>query len=166
MGQSADAGGRLGADSGSQPRAARVPRPRLAWWRAGGGEGLLVARSLCAQAAGDELLVSYGAQADLIFGMHYGFVPPTDEARLRTELDAVRAELVEEGAGADAASVREAARVRLAALERGEEVSRAVLGHGVLRSCCATLAQALRQSERRVLQRLCSTDGRNSESSV
>ena len=36
------------------------------------GEGLLVARSLCAQAAGDELLVSYGELPDVTFGL----VPP------------------------------------------------------------------------------------------
>ena len=41
----------------------------------GGGDGLLIARSACDQQAGAELLVSYGAQSDLVYAMHYGFVP-------------------------------------------------------------------------------------------
>lgn len=124
----------------------------------GGSEGLLVARSLCAQAAGDELLVSYGEQPDLIFGLHFGFVPAQEEARTLAELEAVRDEL-RAGAGLDARcehadAVSIAARARLDVLERGEETSRGARALPSVRSCCKTLAQTLRQSERRVLQRL------------
>lgn len=126
----------------------------------GGGEdkreGLLIARALCAMAAGDELLVTYGNQPDLIFGLHYGFVPAADEARTLAELEAVRAELadaVDARSGSHPDDVREAAQMQLEALERGESVSRA--SRRSVRACCETLSRDLRRSERRVLQRLC-----------
>ena len=119
----------------------------------GGRDGLLIARSLCDLSTGEELLVSYGDQADLAFGLHYGFVPPTDEARTPAELSTVRDEL-----GAHDGAVSEVARAQLEALERGEERARRASGRSI-RPCCASLAQDLRRSERRVLQRLASEGG-------
>lgn len=126
---------------------------------------MLIARALCALSAGDELLVSYGDQPDLLFALHYGFVPAPEEGRLRAEVEAVRAELAEDAAGGRHAddhdhdhddAVRAAARAQLEALERGEARARAIAGARPVRACCVSLAQALRESERRVLERLCS----------
>ena len=134
----------------------------------GAGAGLLIARSLCDQPAGAELLVSYGEQPDLLFGLHYGFVPPPDyEARtLAEEVEAVRDELLaeaaaavresplgtSEGRGANADALRAAAFMRLEAIKRGAERARDTAGGRSVRACSASLALALRQSEKRVLQ--------------
>ena len=42
---------------------------------AGASDALLVARSLCALGAGEELRVSYGQQSDMVFSLHYGCAP-------------------------------------------------------------------------------------------
>jgi len=127
----------------------------------GSGGGRLVARSMCAQDAGEELRVSYGDHPDVLFALHYGFVPPPSEARICAEVDAVRAELLMATSGVDdiadeALRIANAARSQLDTLERSGApmVAQAhAPGRGV-RPCCVALARALRQSEAQTLERL------------
>lgn len=126
----------------------------------GTGDGVLVARAACAQPAGAELLVSYGPQPDLVFALHYGFVPPPSEPRCRAELEAVRKDLATDLAGeargessvcARASRVAGAARQRLSALERNAEAGAA----GCRPRCAQLRASKLGTSFRgQVLQRL------------
>ena len=52
-----------------------APSVRYGWARRG-GERRLEGRAVGSLAAGTELSISYGEHPDMVFGSHYGFVPP------------------------------------------------------------------------------------------
>ena len=53
-----------------------APSVRYGWGEGEGGESRLEGRAVGSLAAGTELSISYGEHPDMVFGSHYGFVPP------------------------------------------------------------------------------------------
>ena len=53
-----------------------APSVRYGWGEGEGGESRLEGRAVGSLAAGSELSISYGEHPDMVFGSHYGFVPP------------------------------------------------------------------------------------------